>query len=52
VLTKSVFILGGREGLALAEKHGASAVVVTADNQVLVSANLEKKLKRLGSPSP
>jgi thiamine biosynthesis lipoprotein len=52
VLTKSVFILGGQEGLALAEKHGASAVVVTADNQVLVSPGLEKKLKRLGPPSP
>jgi len=32
VLTKSVFILGGKEGLALAEKHGATAVEVTADN--------------------
>ncbi|MFY0567864.1 FAD:protein FMN transferase [Archangium lansingense] len=52
VLTKSVFILGGQEGLALAEKHGASAVVVTADNQVLVSPRLEKKLKRLKTPSP
>jgi len=47
VLTKSVFILGGKEGLALAEKHGATAVVVTADNQVLASPKLEKKLKRL-----
>ncbi|PTL85581.1 FAD:protein FMN transferase [Vitiosangium sp. GDMCC 1.1324] len=52
VLTKSVFILGGQEGLALAEKHGASAVLVTADNQVLVSPGLEKKLKRLSPPSP
>ncbi|WNG37341.1 FAD:protein FMN transferase [Archangium violaceum] len=52
VLTKSVFILGGQEGLALAEKHGASAVVVTADNQVRVSPGLEKKLKRLEAPSP
>jgi thiamine biosynthesis lipoprotein len=51
VLTKSVFILGGQEGLTLAEKHGASAVVVTADNQVLVSPRLEKKLKRLKSPN-
>jgi thiamine biosynthesis lipoprotein len=52
VLTKSVFILGGKEGLALAEKLGASAVVVTADNKVMVSPRLEKKLKRLKSPSP
>jgi thiamine biosynthesis lipoprotein len=52
VLTKSVFILGGKEGLALAEKLGASAVVVTADNKVLVSPMLEKKLKRLKAPAP
>ncbi len=52
VLTKSVFILGGQEGLALAEKHGASAVVVTGDNQVRVSPGLERKLKRLKTPSP
>jgi len=50
VLTKSVFILGGREGLALAEKHGAAAVVVTADGQVLASPSLDKKLKRTGTP--
>jgi thiamine biosynthesis lipoprotein len=52
VLTKSVFILGGQEGLALTERHGASAVVVTGDNQVRVSPGLEKKLKRLKTPSP
>lgn len=52
VLTKSVFILGGEEGLALAGRHGASAVVVTGDNQVRVSPGLEKKLKRLTAPSP
>ena len=52
VLTKSVFILGGKEGLSLAEKMGASAVVVTGDNKVLVSPKLEKKLKRVKAPSP
>ena len=52
VLTKSVFILGGEEGLALAGRHGATAVVVTGDNQVVVSPVLEKKLKRLAAPSP
>jgi FAD:protein FMN transferase len=52
VLTKSVFILGGKEGLALAEKMGASAVVVTEDNKVMVSPKLEKKLKQLKPPSP
>jgi thiamine biosynthesis lipoprotein len=52
VLTKAVFITGGKEGLALAERLGASAVVVTEDNQVLVSPALDKKLKRLAPPSP
>jgi thiamine biosynthesis lipoprotein len=52
LLTKSVFITGGKEGLALAERMGASAVVVTADNEVLVSKALDKKLKRLAPPSP
>jgi thiamine biosynthesis lipoprotein len=52
LLTKSVFITGGKEGLALAESMGASAVVVTADNEVLVSKGLDKKLKRLAPPSP
>lgn len=52
VLTKSVFILGGKEGLALAERMGASAVLVTADNQVLASPAIDKKLKRLAPPSP
>jgi thiamine biosynthesis lipoprotein len=52
VLTKSVFILGGKEGLALAEKMGASAVVVTEDNKVMVSPRLEKKLKRMKPTSP
>jgi FAD:protein FMN transferase len=49
VLTKSVFILGGEEGLALAQKHGASAVVVTAEGQVLTSPGLRGKLRLLPS---
>jgi thiamine biosynthesis lipoprotein len=52
VLTKAVFITGGTEGLALAERLGAAAVLVTADNQVLVSPALGKKLKQLAPPSP
>jgi len=52
MLTKSVFILGGKEGMALAEKYGASTVVVTENNRVLVSLRLEKSLKRLKAPSP
>ncbi|ATB34137.1 thiamine biosynthesis lipoprotein ApbE [Melittangium boletus DSM 14713] len=50
VLTKAVFIRGGREGLALAEKHGAAAVLVTADGQLLASPSLDKKLRRTGAP--
>lgn len=47
-----MFITGGAEGLALAERLGAAAVLVTADNQVLVSRTIGKKLKRLAPPSP
>lgn len=51
VLTKSVFILGGPAGLALAQEHGAAAVVVTADNQVLVSPTLKAVLKQVRLPT-
>ncbi|EPX56843.1 Thiamin biosynthesis lipoprotein ApbE [Cystobacter fuscus DSM 2262] len=53
VLTKSVFILGGEAGLALAQKHGASAVVVTAEGEVLTSPGLRGKLRLTrGSEEP
>lgn len=45
VVTKSVFILGGPEGLALAAKLGASVVLVTAEGEHLVSPGLEGTLR-------
>lgn len=38
--SKPVFILGGAEGLAAAARWGAEAVLVTADNEVLLSPSL------------
>ena len=52
VLTKSVFILGGQEGLALAEKHGAGAVIVTAEGQVLASPRIARRLTLLNGSTP
>lgn len=43
-LTKAAFVLGGQAGLALAEKLGAQAVIVDAENRVHVSKGLEGKL--------
>ncbi len=51
VLSKAVFVLGGRAGLRLAEKEGAAAVLVTARNQVQVSPSLRGRI-RLGRPTP
>lgn len=44
LLTKAVFIAAGAEGLALAARRGAQAVLVTAENQVLFSPGLEGRL--------
>lgn len=51
LLTKAVFILGGQEGLKLAESWGAAAVLITADNRVLASPSLEGKLQSR-TPTP
>ena len=51
VLTKAAFILGGPEGLALAESFGAQAVIVDAANTVHVSKALEGRLQ-LSGPAP
>lgn len=51
ILTKSVFILGPAEGLALAERLGAGAVVVDAKNRVHVSRSLEKRVRHW-APTP
>ncbi|MBK7859195.1 MAG: FAD:protein FMN transferase [Archangiaceae bacterium] len=44
LLTKSAFVLGGREGLKLVESMGALAVIVGSDNTVYVSKGLEQQL--------
>lgn len=44
-LTKGVFILGAERGLALVERlKNLGAVIVTADNQVLISTSLQGKV--------
>jgi thiamine biosynthesis lipoprotein len=50
-LTKSAFILGGDKGVALAEKFGAAAVIVDADNKLHVSKSLEGRIELL-KPTP
>ena len=50
-LTKAAFVLGGEAGLALAEKLGAQAVIVDAENRVHLSKGLEGTLS-YSQPSP
>ncbi|HET7755376.1 MAG TPA: FAD:protein FMN transferase [Anaeromyxobacteraceae bacterium] len=45
ILSKAVFIAGGREGLELAAREGAAAVIVTARNGVLASPSLRGSLR-------
>jgi thiamine biosynthesis lipoprotein len=45
ILSKAVFIAGGRDGLALAAREGAAAVIVTARNDVLSSPSLRDALR-------
>ncbi len=52
VLGKAVFVLGGRDGLALAERSGAAAVVVTSGNEVVASPALSGRLDVARPPSP
>jgi FAD:protein FMN transferase len=50
-LSTGVFILGGDEGMALIEKlPDVEGVIVTAENQVLVSSGLKSRLALLKSP--
>lgn len=49
ILTKSVFILGGAEGLKLAKSFGAAAVLVASDGGVAVSEELKGKVE-VGRP--
>jgi FAD:protein FMN transferase len=50
-LGKAVFLEGGETGLALAKAWGASAVLVTQDNRVLVSKELQGRLRQR-APTP
>jgi thiamine biosynthesis lipoprotein len=52
VLGKAVFVLGGEDGLALASRDGASAVIVTSGNAVASSAALSGRLEVARPPSP
>ena len=52
VLGKAVFVLGGQDGLALAARNGASAVIVTAANGVAVSSEISGRLEILRPPTP
>jgi thiamine biosynthesis lipoprotein len=52
ILGKAVFTLGDQEGLALAGRSGAAAVIVTSDNQVVSSAALSGRLDVIRPPSP
>jgi thiamine biosynthesis lipoprotein len=51
-LSTGVFILGGDEGMALIEKlPDVEGVIVTAENQVLVSTGLKTRLNLLKQPT-
>jgi thiamine biosynthesis lipoprotein len=51
-LAKGVFILGPKDGLALVERHpGIEAVIVGADNRVVVSKGLKGRLQILSQPT-
>lgn len=52
-LSKGVFILGPERGMALVERlPDAEAVIVTADNRVLVSSGLRQRLSISRPPTP
>jgi thiamine biosynthesis lipoprotein len=52
ILGKAVFVLGGEEGLALAARNGASAVIVTSANRVVASPGLSARLEVVRPPTP
>ena len=52
ILGKAVFVLGGQDGVALAARNGASAVIVTAANGVAVSSEISGRLEILRPPTP
>jgi thiamine biosynthesis lipoprotein len=52
ILGKAVFVLGEDDGLALAARSGASAVIVTSANGVAFSPELSGRLDVLRPPTP
>ena len=52
-LSTGVFILGPERGMALVERlPGVDAVIVTADNRVLISSGLVGRVEMRHSPTP
>lgn len=51
ILGKAVFVLGGEEGLALAARYGAGAVIVTSSGVLAVSPGLSGRLEVVRSPA-
>jgi thiamine biosynthesis lipoprotein len=52
VLGKAVFVLGGADGLALASRSGAAAVIVTSGNALSTSPALSGRLEVVRPPTP
>jgi thiamine biosynthesis lipoprotein len=52
ILGKAVFVLGGDDGLALASRSGASALIVTSSNRLATSPGLSARLESVRPPSP
>jgi FAD:protein FMN transferase len=52
ILGKAVFAAGGPDGLALAERNGSTAVVVTSENEVVASPALSGRLDVARPPAP
>ena len=51
-LSTGVFVLGPEKGMALIERlPDVEGVIVTADNQVLVSSGLKGKLAMIATPT-
>jgi thiamine biosynthesis lipoprotein len=50
-LSKGVFILGPKEGLALAERMHVDAVIVTSKNEVLITPGLKDRLTVISPPT-
>ena len=52
ILGKAIFALGGQDGLGLAARSGASALVVTSENRLASSPELSRRLEVVRPPSP